>query len=77
MFSAGRDSSLWTASGRQQWYHQWVYFRPRAYWQEWLTRPTIFAQTGIFPPGRGAPARISANCCSGGSSARARGRSLF
>ncbi|WP_407203383.1 arabinose operon transcriptional regulator AraC [Citrobacter freundii] len=20
-----------------EWYHQWVYFRPRAYWQEWLT----------------------------------------
>ncbi|VEB93239.1 arabinose operon regulatory protein [Citrobacter koseri] len=33
-----------------EWYHQWVYFRPRAYWQEWLTWPTIFAQTGFFPP---------------------------
>jgi AraC family transcriptional regulator of arabinose operon len=31
-----------------EWYHQWVYFRPRAYWQEWLTWPAIFAQTGFF-----------------------------
>ena len=21
----------------KEWYHQWVYFRPRAYWQEWLS----------------------------------------
>ncbi len=20
----------------REWYHQWVYFRPRAYWHEWL-----------------------------------------
>ncbi len=33
-----------------EWYHQWVYFRPRAYWQEWLTWPAIFAQTGFFRP---------------------------
>ncbi len=33
-----------------EWYHQWVYFRPRAYWQEWLTWPSIFAQTGFFRP---------------------------
>jgi AraC family transcriptional regulator of arabinose operon len=31
----------------KEWYHQWVYFRPRAYWHEWLW-PTIFAQTGFF-----------------------------
>ncbi|RRF74932.1 hypothetical protein EAO30_16095 [Klebsiella pneumoniae] len=34
-----------------EWYHQWVYFRPRAYWHEWLNWPTIFAQTGFFPSG--------------------------
>ncbi|WP_407208823.1 arabinose operon transcriptional regulator AraC [Citrobacter sedlakii] len=34
-----------------QWYHQWVYFRPRAYWQEWLAgrrfspRPVFSART--------------------------------
>ena len=34
----------------REWYHQWVYFRPRAYWHEWLNWPTIFAQTGFFRP---------------------------
>jgi AraC family transcriptional regulator of arabinose operon len=34
----------------KEWYHQWVYFRPRAYWHEWLSWPTIFAQTGFFRP---------------------------
>lgn len=33
-----------------EWYHQWVYFRPRAYWQEWLNWPAIFANTGFFRP---------------------------
>jgi AraC family transcriptional regulator of arabinose operon len=34
----------------EAWYHQWVYFRPRAYWQEWLNWPTLFAQTGFYRP---------------------------
>ena len=25
----------------REWYHQWVYFRPRAYWQEWLAWPSM------------------------------------
>ncbi len=33
-----------------EWYHQWVYFRPRAYWQEWLTRQP-FLPRPVFPPG--------------------------
>lgn len=33
-----------------EWYHQWVYFRPRAYWYEWLNWPAIFAKTGFFRP---------------------------
>jgi len=37
----------------REWYHQWVYFRPRAYWHEWLAWPTIFAQTGFFRPDEG------------------------
>ncbi|WP_438875166.1 AraC family ligand binding domain-containing protein, partial [Bacillus cereus group sp. Bce032] len=28
----------------------WVYFRPRAYWQEWLSWPAIFAHTGFYRP---------------------------
>ncbi|WP_407224108.1 arabinose operon transcriptional regulator AraC [Enterobacter hormaechei] len=35
----------------KEWYHQWVYFRPRAYWQEWLSWYfTIFAHTGLYRP---------------------------
>ncbi|MBA1933754.1 arabinose operon transcriptional regulator AraC, partial [Escherichia coli] len=33
-----------------EWYHQWVYFRPRAYWHEWVNWPSIFANTGFFGP---------------------------
>ncbi len=33
-----------------EWYHQWVYFRPRAYWQEWLTWPAVFGKTGHYRP---------------------------
>lgn len=34
----------------KEWYHQWIYFRPRAYWQEWLNWSTIFSQTGFYRP---------------------------
>ena len=34
----------------KEWYHQWVYFRPRAYWLEWLAWPSIFAHTGFYRP---------------------------
>ncbi|MGG5839795.1 arabinose operon transcriptional regulator AraC, partial [Huaxiibacter chinensis] len=34
----------------KEWYHQWVYFRPRAYWHEWLAWPSIFAHTGFYRP---------------------------
>lgn len=33
----------------KEWYHQWVYFRPRAYWQEWLSAG-YFAHTGFYRP---------------------------
>lgn len=33
-----------------EWYHQWVYFRPRAYWHEWLNWPTILPRPA-FPSG--------------------------
>ncbi len=32
-----------------EWYHQWVYFRPRAYWQEWLTADNLCPDR-IFRP---------------------------
>ena len=43
----------------REWYHQWVYFRPRAYWHEWLNWPTIFAQTGFFRPDEQWQTRLS------------------
>lgn len=45
----------------REWYHQWVYFRPRAYWHEWLNWPSIFANTGFFRPDV-CTSRISATC---------------
>lgn len=45
----------------REWYHQWVYFRPRAYWHEWLNWPTIFAQTGFFAR-MSSGRRALANC---------------
>lgn len=32
------------------WHHQWVYFRPRAYWREWLKWPSLMANTGFHRP---------------------------
>jgi AraC family transcriptional regulator of arabinose operon len=45
----------------REWYHQWVYFRPRAYWHEWLNWPTIFAQTG-FSARMSSGRRVFASC---------------
>lgn len=28
------------------WYHRWVYFRPRAYWEDWLRWPETVRQVG-------------------------------
>lgn len=44
-----------------EWYHQWVYFRPRAYWHEWLNWPSIFANTVSFARMK-RTSRISATC---------------
>ncbi len=45
-----------------EWYHQWVYFRPRAYWHEWLNWPTIFAQTMAFSVRMNSGRRALASC---------------
>ncbi|VFS71582.1 Arabinose operon regulatory protein [Kluyvera cryocrescens] len=42
-----------------EWYHQWVYFRPRAYWHEWLNWPAIVAQTGFYRPDEAHQAEIA------------------
>ncbi|MFB2962467.1 arabinose operon transcriptional regulator AraC [Aeromonas jandaei] len=30
----------------QAWYHRWVYFRPRAYWADWLKWPQVTERVG-------------------------------
>ncbi len=42
-----------------QWHHQWVYFRPRAYWHEWLKWPTTLGNTGFYRPTDEALARYA------------------
>ena len=32
------------------WHHQWVYFRPRAYWRDWLKWPFVATHTGLYRP---------------------------
>lgn len=36
------------------WYHRWVYFRPRAYWANWLTWPHQTRKVGRFSVGTGS-----------------------
>ncbi len=35
----------------REWYHQWVYFRPRAYWHEWLNWPSNICRMQLVSPG--------------------------
>ncbi|GDX05385.1 arabinose operon transcriptional regulator AraC [Buttiauxella sp. WJP83] len=50
LFPPGEVHHYGREPSSKEWYHQWVYFRPRAYWQEWLNWDPIFAQTGFFRP---------------------------
>ncbi|MBV7416710.1 arabinose operon transcriptional regulator AraC [Aeromonas encheleia] len=34
------------APDAQEWYHRWVYFRPRAYWADWLKWPRVLERVG-------------------------------
>ncbi|MDI2091217.1 arabinose operon transcriptional regulator AraC [Commensalibacter oyaizuii] len=34
----------------EQWYHYWVYFKPRAIWTKWLLWPLQIGQIGYFRP---------------------------
>lgn len=36
------------------WYHRWVYFRPRAFWANWLNWPHKTRKVGRFSLGQGA-----------------------
>lgn len=50
LFPPGEIHHYGREPGSKEWYHQWVYFRPRAYWQEWLNWTTVFSQTGFYRP---------------------------
>ena len=50
LFPPGEVHHYGRSPDSKEWYHQWVYFRPRAYWQEWLNWDPIFAHTGFFRP---------------------------
>ncbi len=50
LFPPGEIHHYGRAPRSERWHHQWVYFRPRAYWQEWLNWPVLFARTGFFRP---------------------------
>lgn len=34
----------------EQWYHHWVYFKPRAIWTKWLLWPLTVGKVGYFRP---------------------------
>lgn len=34
------------AQDAQEWHHRWVYFRPRAYWADWLKWPHVVEMVG-------------------------------
>ena len=34
------------APDAREWYHRWVYFRPRAYWADWLKWPQVTERVG-------------------------------
>jgi len=40
--------------GSTDWYHRWVYFRPRAYWANWLSWPYQTRKVGRLSVGTGA-----------------------
>ncbi len=60
LFPPGEVHHYGRHSDNREWYHQWVYFRPRAYWYEWLNWPPIFAQTGFYRPDDEHQAQFSA-----------------
>ncbi|MEL4015851.1 arabinose operon transcriptional regulator AraC [Dryocola clanedunensis] len=50
LFPPGEVHHYGRSPESKEWYHQWVYFRPRAYWQEWLNWESLFANTGFYRP---------------------------
>lgn len=50
LFPPGEVHHYGRSPESREWYHQWVYFRPRAYWLEWLNWESLFANTGFYRP---------------------------
>jgi len=50
LFPPGEIHHYGREPASKEWCHQWIYFRPRAYWQEWLNWSTVFSQTGFYRP---------------------------
>jgi AraC family transcriptional regulator of arabinose operon len=46
MFPPGTPHYYGRASGSPDWYHRWVYFRPRGYWANWLKWPHSTRRVG-------------------------------
>ncbi len=46
----------------REWYHQWVYFRPRAYWHEWLNWYRQYLPIRVSFARMKRTSRISATC---------------
>ncbi|CAK5467972.1 DNA-binding transcriptional regulator AraC [Escherichia coli] len=45
-----------------EWYHQWVYFRPRAYWHEWVNWYRRYLPIPVSFARMKRTSRISATC---------------
>lgn len=50
LFPPGEEHHYGRHPEAQAWHHQWVYFRPRAYWNKWLTWPTQLGEIGHYRP---------------------------
>ncbi|WP_171844341.1 AraC family ligand binding domain-containing protein, partial [Escherichia coli] len=50
LFPQGEIHHYGTYPEARECYHQWLYYRPRAYSTEWLHSPSIFANPGFFRP---------------------------
>ncbi|MGQ4656556.1 arabinose operon transcriptional regulator AraC [Aeromonas sp. s8] len=46
LFPPGVPHYYSRAPEQQEWYHHWVYFRPRAYWADWLKWPKMMQGVG-------------------------------
>lgn len=53
LFSPETPHYYGRAQGSTDWYHRWVYFRPRAYWANWLNWPHQTRKVGRLSVGIG------------------------